>query len=122
MNTQLSTTQIRYLFAIRELEKQGVVRQGHVAEKLGVSDPSAHKMLLQLEKLELIAKKRYSSVIVTEKGREAIERYYGSYCLLKKFFEDDIHLSGDNSEKAAIALLGSLDWEGSHELCERIVS
>ena len=81
MNTQLSATQIRYLFAIRELEKQGVVRQGHIAEKLGVSDPSAHKMLLQLEKLDLIAKKRYSSVIITEKGREAIEKYYGSFCL-----------------------------------------
>ena len=119
MNTQLSATQIRYLFAIRELEKQGVVRQGHIAEKLGVSDPSAHKMLLQLEKLDLIAKKRYSSVIITEKGREAIEKYYGSFCLLRKFFEDDIRLSERNSEKAAIALLGSLDWEGSHELCEK---
>ena len=122
MNTQLSATQIRYLFAIRELEKQGVVRQGHIAEKLGVSDPSAHKMLLQLEKLDLIAKKRYSSVIITEKGREAIEKYYGSFCLLRKFFADDICLSGENSEKAAIALLGSLDWEGSHELCEKIIS
>lgn len=38
MTPQLSATQIRYLFAIRELEKQGVVRQGHIAQKLGVSD------------------------------------------------------------------------------------
>lgn len=38
MISQLSATQIRYLFAIRELENQGVVRQGHIAQKLGVSD------------------------------------------------------------------------------------
>lgn len=30
MTPQLSATQIRYLFAIRELEKQGVVRQGQI--------------------------------------------------------------------------------------------
>lgn len=43
-------------------------------------------MLLQLERLELIAKKRYSSVFVTEKGREAMERYYSSYTRIRKFF------------------------------------
>lgn len=84
MISQLSATQIRYLFAIRELENQGVVRQGHIAQKLGVSDPSAHKMLLQLERLGLIAKKRYSSVFVTELGREAMEHYYSSYTRIQE--------------------------------------
>ena len=81
-------------------KRQGVVRQGHIAQKLGVSDPSAHKMLLQLERLELIAKKRYSSVFVTEKGREAMERYYSSYTRIRKFFADDLRLSDCNCDKA----------------------
>ena len=122
MNGQLSATQIRYLFAIRELEKTGVVRQGHIAQKLGVSDPSAHKMLLQLERLELIAKKRYSSVFVTEKGREAMERYYSSYTRIRKFFSDGLRLSECNCDKAALAILGGLDEQGADEFCERIVS
>ena len=122
MKKQLSATQIRYLFAIRELEEQGMVRQGHIAQNLGVSDPSAHKMLLQLEKLELIAKKRYSSVMITEAGQEAIQHYYDSYCLIKRFFADDVQLSDRYSDKAAIALLGELDPDGTEELCHRIVS
>ena len=122
MTPQLSATQIRYLFAIRELEKQGVVRQGHIAQKLGVSDPSAHKMLLQLERLELIAKKRYSSVFATEKGREAMERYYSSYTRIRKFFADDLRLSDCNCDKVTFAILGGLDEQGADEFCERIVS
>ena len=119
MISQLSATQIRYLFAIRELENQGVVRQGHIAQKLGVSDPSAHKMLLQLERLGLIAKKRYSSVFVTELGRE---HYYSSYTRIRKFFSDDLRLSDCNCDKITFAILGGLDEEGADEFCERIVS
>ena len=120
---QLSATQIRYLFAIRELEnQQGVVRQGRIAQKLGVSDPSAHKMLLQLERLDLIAKKRYSSVFVTELGRMAMERYYNSYAQIRKFLADDIRLSACNCDKIALAILGGLDEAGADEFCEKIVS
>ena len=122
MISQLSATQIRYLFAIRELENQGVVRQGHIAQKLGVSDPSAHKMLLQLERLGLIAKKRYSSVFVTELGREAMEHYYSSYTRIRKFLSDDLRLSDCNCDKITFAILGGLDEEGADEFCERIVS
>ena len=119
---KLYVTQPAISGAIRELEKQGVVRQGHIAQKLGVSDPSAHKMLLQLERLELIAKKRYSSVFVTEKGREAMERYYSSYTRIRKFFADDLRLSDCNCDKVTFAILGGLDEQGADEFCERIVS
>ena len=122
MISPLSATQIRYLFAIRELEIQGIVRQGHIAQKLGVSDPSAHKMLLQLERLGLIAKKRYSSVFVTEPGREAMEHYYSSYIRIRKFLSDDLRLSDCNCDKITFAILGGLDEEGADEFCERIVS
>ena len=118
---QLSATQIRYLFAIRELEtQQGTVRQGHLAQKLGVSDPSAHKMLLQLERLELISKRRYSSVLVTELGRAAMEHYYHSYLRIRDFLAHDIRLSAGNCDRAALAILGGLDEAGTDEFCERI--
>lgn len=121
MISQLSATQIRYLFAIRELENQGVVRQGHIAQKLGVSDPSAHKMLLQLERLGLIAK----SVTLGIRYRtwpEAMEHYYSSYTRIRKFFSDDLRLSDCNCDKITFAILGGLDEEGADEFCERIVS
>jgi len=79
-------------------------------------------MLLQLERLELIAKKRYSSVFVTEKGREAMERYYSSYTRIRKFFADDLRLSDCNCDKVTFAILGGLDEQGADEFCERIVS
>lgn len=53
---KLTAAQIRYLLAIYRLSKNGDVRSSDVAEHLDVSRPSTHRMIDQLQKMNLVYK------------------------------------------------------------------
>ena len=73
-NTERNMTaaSIRYLLAGHALCAQGQgARCVDVAERLGVTKPSAHAMIESLCRMGLAQKKRYSSVYLTEEGEQA---------------------------------------------------
>ena len=76
-NTERNMTaaSIRYLLAVHALCAQGQgARCVDVAERLGVTKPSAHAMIESLCRMGLAQKKRYSSVYLTEEGEQAARR------------------------------------------------
>ena len=108
MKKQLSAAQIKYLFAIYKLEQKGEVRQRHIAQSLGVSNPSVHKMLLQLEEQDLRVKNRYSSLTITPNGKKTVAEYYGSYCKIQRLLAENIHLPEQYLDQVTFAVLGEL--------------
>jgi DtxR family Mn-dependent transcriptional regulator len=59
-----------YLEMVSFLSDDGEVRVTDIAARLGVSKPSVHTALKNLEEQELIQHKRYQSVTLTKKGAQ----------------------------------------------------
>jgi DtxR family Mn-dependent transcriptional regulator len=59
-----------YLEMVSFLSDEGEVRVTDIATRLGVSKPSVHTALKNLEEQELIQHKRYQSVTLTKKGAQ----------------------------------------------------
>ena len=72
---QLTIAKAKYLATIGELDKDGKgIRSVTLANKLGVSRPSAHAMLQKLSDLGYIEKEHYGIIYLTEKGRESAQK------------------------------------------------
>jgi Mn-dependent DtxR family transcriptional regulator len=75
-----------YLEAIYMIEMQGeTVRSVRIAAMLNVSKPAVNKAMNHLKDHGLIDKKDYSSIKLTEKGREAAKKVYRKHTALKEF-------------------------------------
>lgn len=105
---KLSRVQIAYLLTIYEMLEKGPVRLADVAQVMGVSKPSVHGMEEQLIRLGLLEKKRYSSVQMTESGREKARRYGEAVEILTSYFQSTLQLSTEAASQSAFALLG--EW------------
>lgn len=116
----LSAAQIRYLLVIYGLSQEGRIRSNEIAEQIKVSRPSVHRMLGQLEKMELITKERYSAVTLTPSGLETAEKYYEKFGRISSYFMDNMRVSEDTAKESAIVLLGELDEQQSLEINNRI--
>ena len=105
---KLSRVQIAYLLTIYEMLERGPVRLADVAQVMGVSKPSVHGMEEQLIRLGLLEKKRYSSVQMTESGREKARCYGEAVEILTSYFQSTLQLSAEIAGQSAFALLG--EW------------
>lgn len=66
---QLTASQLKYLLAIAELSQtRALVSSSDIADKLKVTRPSVNKMLKVLSSKELLEKKRYGTVRLTDFG------------------------------------------------------
>ncbi|MDR1628661.1 MAG: MarR family transcriptional regulator [Oscillospiraceae bacterium] len=118
---KLSSAQIRYLLAMREIATDGKLRSNEIAEKMNVSRPSVHRMLLQLEKMALITKERYSFVMLTEQGAQLAEIYADRLRRLSRYFVGSMGVCERTARESAITLLGELDEETVREINNKIL-
>ena len=77
---KLTTTNIKYLIAINQLyNNQNGVRCTDLANMLGVSKPSVHRMVETMKNTGLIDKDRYGKIFFTQEGQELAEKYSSYY-------------------------------------------
>lgn len=78
----ISSAQMRYLYKIYQISlTKPEVLSADIARKLKVSKPSVVKMLAVLSEKNLIFKKRYGKISITESGIEVAHEYE---CRIKK--------------------------------------
>lgn len=117
---KLTAAQIRYLLAIHQLSKNGGVRSSDVADHLGVSRPSAHRMVDQLLKMGFITKERYSLVRLTEGTSEMTGQYQNGFLYISQFLHEYLDLSPDTAADGALSILSGLSVGRLKELCIRL--
>lgn len=114
---ELTTAQIRYLLTIRDLrEERLALRSVDLSRRLGVSKPSAHRMLSQLEELGLLRKKPCGAVEITEQGEEAVRRCGVEHRRLTACLAGALSLPPETAGEAAPALMSHMDRETLREL------
>jgi len=114
----LSAAQIRYLLAIYELSDNGKVRSNEVAEKMGISRPSVHRMMGQLAERKLITKERYSFAMITESGEKTARKYRDRLGKISVYFVKEMGLKEETAQEVAFALLGGLEETKINEICD----
>lgn len=117
---KLTAGQIRYLLAIYQLCKNGDVRSSDVADHLGVSRPSAHRMVDQLHKMGFLEKEKYSHIRLTDQSRETAGHYLSGFLHVSSFLHDHLDLSPDTAADGAFSILSGLNAAGLKELCSRM--
>ena len=71
---KLTTTNIKYLIAINQLyNNQNGVRCTDLANMLGVSKPSVHRMIETMKNIGLIDKDRYGEIFLHRKDRSLLK-------------------------------------------------
>lgn len=100
-NTKLSVSQIKYLLAIKTKNSSGA-SISEIAAYLGVSKPSAYKMVLTLISLGLAEKEFYGEIIITDKGAETAEKYEKKYLQVLDFFVDGLGIGFDTANEDAL--------------------
>ena len=117
---KITATQIRYLLSIYQLCKNGVVRSSDIADSLEVSRPSAHRMVDQLLKMNLIVKEQHSCIRFTEESLELAEQYYKGFLHISRFLHECFVLPKDTAEDGALTILSGLTITKVKELCMRM--
>ena len=117
---KLTEVQIRYLLTVYHLSRNGFVRSSEIADRLGVSRPSTHRMLNQLIKKNLIVKDCESMIHLTEKGRDLAWRFEKQFFCISRFMNEYLYLSADAAENSVLSILSRQSLNGNDELCRRI--
>ncbi len=113
----LSAPSIRYLIALNALDKECGIRCVDIAEKLGLTKPSVHRMMVTLSDRALVQKAKYGMVFLTEKGRELGSRYATYYDIIFRFLSQKLALPPEDSTNAAFALLAGISDERIGNMC-----
>ena len=101
-----------YLEAILVLQKQkGMVRSVDMARHMGVSKPSVHRVLAQLEERGLLERTPYGAARLTQIGEETAQRCAASYRHLTVCLTERLALCPETARRAALALMTQLDRE-----------
>ncbi|MBQ9673307.1 MAG: hypothetical protein IJV39_01640 [Ruminococcus sp.] len=112
----LTSSNIKYLVVLYQLcAENGETRCVYVADKLGVSKPSVHTMMDNLKQMDIISKKKYGTVALTEKGIEVAELYHDYFIGLKEKF-GKIFSNKSDVNSAAYAMLCEISPSGLEEL------
>ncbi len=114
----LSASSIRYLITMNALDKACGIRCVDIAEKLGLTKPSVHRMMETLSDRALVKKVRYGMVFLTEEGRELAARYAVYYDTVCRFLSQKLALPPEDSRNAALALLAGISDERIENMCE----
>ncbi len=111
--SELSSAAQDYLRAIYALERTtGAVTTSALAERMGVSAPSATAMAKRLAELELVERSPYRGLQLTEAGRLAAVELLRHHRLLERFLHDRLGFSLDEVHAEADRL--------EHALSERL--
>lgn len=116
----LSASIIRYLIALNALDKKCGIRCVDIAERLGLTKPSVHRMMEALSDRALVQKVKYGMVFLTEEGRELSVRYAAYYDTICGFLVQRLALPSEDSGNAAIALLAGISEEHIAGMCARM--
>lgn len=88
-----------YVELIDDLLQEGrEARQVDIAERLGVSQPTVAKVLTRLVEEDLITRKPYRGVFLTDKGQKIAERSRRRHRVVERFF----HALGIDDEVSSI--------------------
>ncbi len=82
-------------------ERNRLARVTDIARELGVSKPSVHAALHELERRGLIEHESYGEVFMTEEGRLAAAKIRERHELLTAFLRDDLGVSPAIAEQDA---------------------
>jgi len=85
------------------------VRTKHIADRLGVTSPSAHAAVKDLVNLGLVTHESYGHIELTRAGREKAERIYARHRTLRRFFAETLRLPRGVSELNACGMEHHLD-------------
>jgi len=104
----LSQTAEDYLKEIYKLQsEQGKATTSALAERVGVSPPSATAMLKKLAALKLLRHERYRGVVLTSAGEKAAIEVIRHHRLLEQYLSetlgipvDEVHAEADRLEHA----------------------
>lgn len=112
---ELTSTHLRYLLAIYQIGKlEQDVCSTSISEFLNVSGPSVSRMLGVLAQKNLIAKKRYSKIYLTDKGFLLARELDKNVALLKERIPRmGIPMTDEKIEQAAFALVALLPGKQS---------
>ncbi len=106
---ELSTRQIKYLFAIIAVSKNGEAKSVDIAQNLGVKKSSVSSMLSSLEKKGLITKAYYSKVRLTDFGLRIANEKYKKFHNLTVHFCNTLSLSEADAKRLAYLVIGNAD-------------
>lgn len=113
----LTASNIKYLLVLKELNQtDGGVRCASIAEALGVSRPSVHRMIDTLKELGLVQKSRYGMVFFTRQGQVLAEQYSIYYCIVCRYFAA-VLLEETDKKAAAFALLAEIPLDSIAAMC-----
>ena len=113
----LSSSQIRYLLAMKELsDKNGAIRSIKLASELGCSKPSVHTMIRTLSAMDLVEKEPYGAVYFTLRGKKTAEHYARYYDAVQNVLGEYTKTDSTEAEEAICALLAGMTEECLKEL------
>ena len=108
----MTSSQIRCLLALLTLSGKGEkVASKDVADALGVSRPSAHRLLEALVLSGFVAKESYGRAMLNEMGRAEAERMVQHKEALSGGLERVFGIPAEESGLAAVALMCTLQEE-----------
>ncbi len=108
-----------YLEAVLALEeKKGVVRLTDVAQRLGVSKPSASRAMKVLQGSGYIHQESYGSIELTKKGRIKANQVYTRHKTLTTFLANVLGLEADIAEADACRMEHILSVETMEKLSD----
>jgi DtxR family Mn-dependent transcriptional regulator len=94
-----------YLEVIGNLEEENHnPRVKDIAERLGLSKPSVHTALHELENRGMITHEHYGAIILTAQGKEAYEKIKFKHDSLKRYLTDVLGVSEETADKDACAM------------------
>lgn len=119
---KLTTTNIKYLITINQIyNTEKGVRCTDVANILGVSKPSVHRMVENMKSMGLIDKDRYGEIFFTEIGEELAAKYSRYY---EAFSHQFGHFIPDEVDKISgiCAFLAEFTTESIEKMYRRLAS
>ncbi len=119
---KLTTTNIKYLITINQIyNTEKGVRCTDVANILGVSKPSVHRMVENMKNMGLIDKDRYGEIFFTEIGEELAAKYSRYY---EAFSHQFGHFLTDEVDKISgiCAFLAEFTTESIEKMYGRLAS
>jgi DtxR family transcriptional regulator, Mn-dependent transcriptional regulator len=100
-------------------ETKRVARVTDIAQALGVSKPSVHVALHELENRCLIEHENYGEVFLTSKGKEASAEIRRRHDMLTRFLRDDLGISPETAEKDACRIEHIISEETMSKIAAR---
>lgn len=91
-----------YLEVIGNLEEENHnPRVKDIAERLGLSKPSVHTALHELENRGMITHEHYGAIILTAQGKKVYEEIKFKHDTIKQYLQNILKVSPDVAEKDA---------------------